>query len=312
LNKAAWGSFWILGFIWGSSFLLIRVGVEEVSATQLVLVRTVIAAIGLNIVRHLRGKSLPRDWATIRAFAIIGVGNATLPYTLISLSEQNISSGLAAVLQSTASLFTLVVAHFVFADERINMQKIIGLVVGFGGIIILSSGAIEGGEINTSFLLGQFGMMGASLCYAIFTVYSRTVIRKQIEPVVIASGTFISSAIFAVLFVFIEPLLGGRSWVSFGALDTDVLLAIFGLGLLNTFIAYLFFYFIVQQLGAFRASMVTYIIPAVGLFLGWLILDEKIELYMIFGAALIVTGIGIVNLHYDLLRRASSKPVEAT
>lgn len=304
MNKPAWVSFWILGFIWGSSFLLIRVGVEDIPATQLVLVRAFIAAVGLNALRMMRGIPMPRDPKIIRAFIFIGVGNAAIPYTLISLAEQNISSGMAAVLQATASLQTLVIAHFVFSDERMTPQKIFGLLIGFSGVIVLSSNAIDpGGSINIPMLLGIMGMVFASTFYAIFTVYSRTVIKRDIEPIVVASANFIPATIAAAVFVILEPLLGGRAFVPFHELPSDSLRAVIGLGFFNTFIAYLFFYYIVRELGAFRASMVTYIVPVVGLILGWLLLNETVNATMLIGAALIFTGIGVVNLHPSVLRK---------
>ncbi|GAB4529282.1 MAG: DMT family transporter [Anaerolineae bacterium] len=310
MKKAAWASFWILGFIWGSSFLLIRIGVEDVPATQLVLVRTVIAAIGLNLVRMARGIPLPRDWPTVRALILIGIGNVTIPYTLISFAEQEISSGMAAVLQATASLFTLVIAHFFLSDERMSVQKIIGLTVGFGGVIVLSSQSISGGEIDTRMLLGQMGMVAASFFYAMFITYSRIVIKRDIAPIVIASANFIPAAIASAVLVVLEPLFGGRAFVPFTDLPSGALWAIFGLGFLNTFIAYMFFYFIVQQLGAVRGSMVTYVVPLVGLFLGWLVLQEELTPQMLIGAALIFTGIGTVNLRMP--PRQKPLPVEAT
>lgn len=312
MNKTAWASFWILGCIWGSSFLLIRIGVEDIPATQLVLIRTAIAAFFLNIVRIRRGYALPRDWPTIRAMILIGIGNVTIPYTFISLAEQNITSGMAAVLQSTASLFTLVIAHFAFADERISTKKIIGLVVGFSGIIVLSSQSLSGGELNTPMLLGQIGMICASLFYAVFTTFSRTVIKRDIAPIVVASATFIPAAVCAAVFTVLEPVFGGRAFVSPADLPSGAIVAAVGLGFFNTFIAYLFFYYIVQQLGAFRASMVTYIVPAVGLFLGILV-GEEVTLTMILGAILIFCGIGIINIQPQALRdMIRSRPAGAT
>lgn len=313
MNKAAWASFWILGLIWGSSFLLIRVGVQDMSATQVVLIRIVFAAIGLNLVRMMRGVPLPRDWQTVKALILIGGGNAAIPYTLISLAEQNITSGMAAVLQATASLQTLVFAHFAFADERMTTQKIMGLMVGFGGVIVLSSNAIDpGGKIDTPMLLGILGMVLASTFYASFIVYSRKVIKRDIEPIVVASGTFIPATFFSALFLILEPLLGGRAFVPFSQLPTDTILAVFGLGFVNTFIAYLFFYYIIRELGAFRASMVTYIVPVVGLILGWLLLHEHISAAMFIGGAMIFTGIGIVNIRLTELRKYIHRaPVKA-
>lgn len=299
MNIAAWSSFWILGFIWGSSFLLIRVGVGEMSATQVVLIRTTVAALGLNAVLWLRGKRLPRDWATIRAFIFIGIGNATIPYTFIALGEQTITSGMAAVLQATASLFTLVIAHFAFADERMTVKKVMGLLIGFSGVIVLSSKSINGGELDTPTLLGQLAIVIASLFYATFITYSRRVIRRDIEPMVVAGGTFIPASLMAVVFVLLEPVFGGRAFVPFSEVSSDVTLAVFALGFFNTFVAYMFFYFIIQQLGAFRASMVTYIVPVVGLFLGWLVLNEEVDAVLLLGAGMIFAGIAIVNLRFS-------------
>lgn len=312
MNKAAWLSFWILGFIWGSSFLLIRISVEALPPTQLVLIRTTTAAVFLNIVLYARGRRIPSDWPTVRALILIGIGNAAIPYTLISFGEQNITSGMAAVLQSTASLFTLVIAHFVFADERITQRKVVGLFVGFSGVIILSSGTINGGEIDVPMLLGQLAVVGASIFYATFITYSRRVLSQNIEPLVVSATTFIAAAAAAGVFMFLEPLLGGQRAMSLTELPARSVFAAFGLGFLNTFIAYMFFYFIIRELGAFRASMVTYIVPVVGMVLGWLVLDEVIAPYMVIGAALIFTGIGIINLQLgDLLRRRTAMEEEA-
>lgn len=301
MNRPAWAAFWILGTIWGSSFLLIRVGVEDMSATQVVVIRTIIAAIGLNLVRMMRGFPIPRDWPTLRALIIIGIGNATIPYTLISLGEQNITSGMAAVLQATASLFTLITAHIVFADERINRQKVFGLVIGFMGVVVLSSNTISNGKLDTSMLLGQLAIIGASLCYAIFTVYSRTMIKRDIEPIVVSSVSFIAAAVGAAGFVVLEPLIGGRAFVPFGDVPNKVIGAVFMLGFLNTFIAYLFFYFIVSELGAFKAVMVTYVVPVIGMVLGVLALGEVITPQMAVGAALIFTGIAFINISPSVL-----------
>ena len=297
MNRKAWIAFWILGLIWGSSFLLIRVGVEDIPATELVLIRIFIAAVGLNIARMLRGIPLPRDWPTIRAFSLIGLGNAAIPYTLISLGEQTITSGMAAVLQSTVSLFTLVIAHFAFADEHMTTQRVVGLTIGFIGIVVLYSNSIVDGKIDMPVFMGQMAMILASLFYATFIVYSRMVIRRNIQPIVIAAGTFLPALFWAALFVLLEPVLGGRAFIPPSDLPRESLWAAIGLGFFNTFIAYIFFYYIIRELGSFRASMVTYVVPVVGLMLGVLVLDERVTITMIIGAVMIFIGIGIVNVN---------------
>ena len=324
MKKSAWASFWLVAIIWGSSFLLIRVGVSGVSATQVVFTRTAIAAVGLSTLAYSRGLRFPKDMRVVRALLILGVFNVTIPYMFISFGEQAIPSGMAAVLQSTAALFGLVIAHFAFVDERITRRKLLGLAVGFSGVFLLSADAInpaspfyspllglsfphftvagEDSGLNIHFLLGQLAIVAASLCYAGSTSFSRKVMAHyKVPPLITSASTFIVGASLGFVFMFIEPLLGGRAYTPYNELENNILFAILGLGFINTFIAYMFFYFIIQQLGAFRATMVTYVVPAVGLILGWLVLQEKVSSTMFLGAGLIFIGIGIINIKLKLL-----------
>ena len=118
-----WSAFWVLGLIWGASFLFIRIGVEQLSPFQVVFIRTGIAALGLNLVLLSRGKHLPFNWRDLMPLIILGVANTTIPFALITTGEKAITSGLAAMLQSAASLFTAVIAHFYFSDERLTPRK---------------------------------------------------------------------------------------------------------------------------------------------------------------------------------------------
>ncbi|MEZ4669918.1 MAG: EamA family transporter [Anaerolineae bacterium] len=306
-KKQAWMSFWLLSFIWGSSFLFIRVGVEQLPTFQLVFIRTGIAAIGLNIVAYWRGKGLPRDWKGIRDLLILGVVNTVLPFALITWGESSIESGLAAVLQGTAALFTMVVAHFVFADERITVRKIAGLGIGFLGVVVLASRSTEGvvSEVDPAMhLFGQLAIVAASLCYALGGTYSRKAIQNRLAPITAAAGALTVTAIITGIIAHIAPLLGGPPPVLLADLRPDVLRAMLALGLLNTFVAYLMFYSIVAALGASRASMVTYVIPAVGLVLGAVFLKEQVDIRLLIGAGLIMGGIAVVNLRLgEILKR---------
>lgn len=326
MKTSAWLSFWLVAFIWGSSFLLIRVGVGGVSASQVVFTRTIIAAICLTIFTYLRGFRFPTRIDVIIPLIILGIGNVATPYMLISLGEQVITSGMAAVLQATAALFGLIIAHFAFEDERITRRKVLGLMVGFSGVFLLSADAItpatmsaygdfflklnisnfinplEATSLNIHVLLGQLAIVGASLCYATFTVYSRRVMKKYDLPSIVTStSTFIVGAFLGFIFLFLEPLFGGRAFIPYDQLDNDVLFAIVTLGFVNTFIAYIFFYFIIKELGAFRATMVTYVVPAVGLVLGAIVLHEVVSITMLMGASFIFLGIGIINIKLKLL-----------
>ncbi|MBZ0291766.1 MAG: DMT family transporter [Anaerolineae bacterium] len=302
MNRQAWTAFWFIGLIWGSSFLLIRVGVRELRPIEVVFIRTSIAAIGLGLVIALRRVPIPTDWRNIRALIIIGLGNVVAPFVLISWGEQHIASGVAAVLQSTAALFTLVVAHFAFTDERITTRKIVGLLTGFVGVIVLFSRELTstGGEAATLGLLGQLAIVVASAFYATFTTYSRKIIQGSVEPVILSGSTMLVAALATAPFALFAE--GGFTPLR-QAVSSDVLVSVVILGFLNTFIAYLFYYFVVRELGASRASMVTYIVPVVGVILGALLLAEEVGLPLVIGTALIFVGIGIVNLRRPARRQ---------
>ncbi len=291
----------MLSLIWGSSFLLIRISVEEMDELQIVFMRSLIAAIGLNAILFLRGKRWPTDWRTLRSLILLGVMNPAIPFILITWGEKSVESGLASVLQSTAALFGLIFAHFAFADERMNMQKALGLGLGFIGVLVLSSRSWAAGAVLTGDLLGQLAIVVASLFYALSTTYSKLSIH-DLEPIMISAGAMTTAAIITGILMLVAPLAGGSAPVPLTDVSTNVLLSVLMLGFMNTFIAYLIFYSLVRSLGAGRTQMVTYVVPVVGLFLGAVFLNEVIDARLIAGASLIFAGIALVNLQLGRIR----------
>lgn len=303
-TKQAWVGFWLLALIWGSSFLFIRIGVEQLPPFQLVFIRTGIAAVGLTSVVYLRGKRLPTDWHGIGDLLFLGSINTVVPFALITWGETRIESGLASVLQGTAALFTLLIAHFAFADERISWRKLAGLLIGFLGVVVLASrstaGQIEQSDA-TMHLLGQLAVIVASFCYALGGTYGRKAMQHRLDPIVVSAGSMTVAAVLSGIIAWLSPLLGGPAPVRLGQLTPGVLGAVLALGLVNTFGAYLIFYPLVSVLGAARTSMVTYVIPVVGLVLGAIFLGEQVDLRLLIGTLMIVGGIGIVNLNLRAL-----------
>lgn len=311
--KQAWVGFWLLGFIWGSSYLFIRIGVEEIPPFQLVFIRTAIAAVGLNIVLLLLGKRFPTDRRSLMDLLFLGIFNTVFPFMLITLGETRIESALASVLQGTAALFTMVLAHFNFVDERITPRKIAGLALGFLGVVILASRSAGETVVEadpTWHLLGQLAILGASFCYATGGVYSRKVMQNRLEPIVTAAGAMTVAAITTGFIAHAVPTLAGAPPVNLDQLSPRVLASVLILGFFNTFGAYLIFYSLVATLGAARTSMVTYIIPAVGLALGAIFLGEAVDARLLIGAILIVGGIAIVNLKLAAVFNGFRRPVK--
>lgn len=314
-TKQAWIGFWLLALIWGSSYLFIRIGVEQVPPFQLVFIRTGIAAIGLTTVVYLRGKRLPTDWRSIGDLLFLGIVNTVFPFALITWGETRIESGLASVLQATSALFSLVVAHFVFVDERITWRKVAGLSAGFLGVVVLASrstGQTTVGITPAMHLLGQMAIVVSSLCYAVGGVYGRKAMQSRLEPIVTAAGAMLVAAVTTGILASLSPMLGGPAPVAISEFTPRVLGAVVTLGFVNTFTAYLIFYSLIAALGAARTSMVTYVLPVIGLGLGAIFLGEQVDLRLLVGAILILGSIGVVNLKAASLMvrmRTASMPV---
>lgn len=298
-TKQAWLGFWILALIWGSSYLFIRIGVEQMTPFQLVFMRTGIAALGLNLVIFAQGRRLPTDGRSVRDLLFLGIVNTVFPFALITWGEQYIESGLASVLQGTTALFSLVIAHFAFVDERITWRKVIGLLLGFLGVVVLASRSRGAAVITQSgllHLLGQLAIVGSSLCYALGGAYSRQAMQHRLEPLVVSAGAMTVAAVITGVIAYMAPLWGGAAPVPWAELTPRVLSAVFVLGVANTFVAYLLFYPLIAALGAARTAMITYVLPVVGLLLGALFLAEPVDSRLLVGAILILGSIGIVNL----------------
>ncbi|MEZ4660206.1 MAG: DMT family transporter [Caldilineaceae bacterium] len=299
-QKQAWLGFWVLALIWGSSYLFIRIGVEQMPPFQLVFMRTGIAAIGLLTVAYARGKRLPTDRRSLRDLLFLGIFNTVFPFALITWGETRIESSLASILQGTTALFALIIAHFAFVDERITPRKVIGLVIGFLGVVVLagrSSGEIDAAITPAMHRLGQLALILSSVCYAVGGAYSRKAMQNRLEPIVTAAGAMTVAAITTGFIAYAAPMWGGNAPLNLGALSPRVLGSVVMLGVVNTFGAYLIFYSLIAALGAARTAMVTYIIPVVGLALGILFLGEQADLRLFMGAILILGSIAIVNLN---------------
>jgi len=300
-----WAAFWVLGMIWGSSFLLIRISVEAMPPSQVVFIRNTIAAIGLNLVLIIQRKQLPYNRKTLVPVIMLGLTGIALPCLLISWGEQSIDSGVTAVLQATVALFALVMAHFAFADEKIRSYKVVGLLIGFAGVIVLASRSWIGGQIEASTLTGQGAIILASALFAFGSVYSRILSRVSTEPLVLATGAVTVTAIVMGLLNIIA-MIGGQTFANVLELEPSVIVSVTMLGVFNTFAAWVLFYSVIKHLGAARASMVAYVVVPIGLVLGVLVRDEIVDERVILGGLLIVGAVIYVDVQTARRRNAET------
>ncbi len=283
-----WGAFAILGLIWGSSFLWIKIAVQEVGPFTLVAFRVLFGLLGLLVVMRWQRQSFPRDRRTIRAFIIMGVVNTVIPFILISWGETKIDSSLAAILNGTTPLFTIVIANFWLHDEKITLPRLAGLLVGFVGVIVLVSRDLAANGVQGD-VLGQLAVLFAAISYATALTFSRKYLRGQ-KPVV--QSTMILVVASSVMWV-TAPIVESPFHIPQLPITW---LALAWLGLLGLCIAYLMFFYLNNVWGPTRASLVTYVFPVVGLILGILFLKEEADWRLIAGSALVVASVAVVNL----------------
>ncbi len=292
-----WGAFGLLSLLWGSSFLWIKVALQEVGPFTLVGWRLVAGLVTMALILALRRPELPRQRATWFHLAMLGVINITLPFFLISWGQKTIDSAVASVLNSTVPLFTLVIAHLLLPDERITLQRTVGLLAGFAGVVVLVLRELGPGTFRQS-LLGQLAVLLAAVSYAVSGVYVRRYLRQVPQLlqafVPMAAAQFL---IWPLAFLFERPVILPTQAVTWIALTF--------LGVLGLSAAYILFFYLIHSVGATRASLVTYPIAVVGVAMGVIFLGEQLDINLILGTLLVILGVGVVNW------RAAGRPKPA-
>jgi len=274
-----WFVFIVLGILWGSSFLWIKIAIQEISPLLLVTLRLSFAIITLTIAAIIARPLWPQSkrlWLTLVFFGLV---NTAIPYFLISWGEQYIDSAVAAILNSSTPLFAMIIAHIFLDDDRITLPRLTGLLIGFVGIVIIVSRDLgqneTGSQYTTLILLGQAAVLLASLLYAGSAVFAKRNL-EGLSPVVQGLVPIVEDPIsFPEL-----PI----TWIS-----------VTWLGLLGTGFAFILYFYLIQSVGPTRTTLVTYIFPLVGLVLGVIVLGEKLDWRLTVGAALIIISIVVVN-----------------
>jgi drug/metabolite transporter (DMT)-like permease len=284
-----WGAFVLLGLIWGSSFLWIKVAVAEIGPFMLVALRVLFGLAGLLLIVLIRRQKISLDRSALLGFLFLGAVNTAVPFTLISWGETHIESALAAILNGTMPLFTIVIAHFWLQDEKINLQRSAGLLTGFVGVFILVTRDLEPGAAIHNDLLGQLAVLAAAACYATAATFTRRHLRGH-APLVQS----MMNLLFADVLLWMALPIAERP-VEFPALPLTWL-ALVWLGILGSCVAYLLYFYLIHHWGPTRTSLVTYVFPVVGVILGVAFLNEVADLRLVVGTVLVVAGIALVNL----------------
>jgi drug/metabolite transporter (DMT)-like permease len=275
----------LLSLIWGASFLFIKVAVATIPPFSMAFGRTALAAMLLYLVLRSRGLRMP-GWGPVwGTFLLMGLFNGAVPYTLITWAEIHIDSGLAAILNALMPLFTVLLAHLFTGDERLNWMKVVGIFLGFLGVVaLIGPAALKG---LGKHVLAQLAVMAAALCYAVAIIYGRRL--REITPLVSATGQLFCAAFLTLpmILIFDAPWALSPSFISVAALTC--------LSLLGTALAYLLYYYLLQRIGSTNLSLVTYLLPITGVFWGALLLGERLHWSAFLALGLILAGIAGIN-----------------
>ncbi|MGH3384302.1 MAG: DMT family transporter [Nocardioidaceae bacterium] len=287
----------LLGAIWGCSFLFIGVGVRELHPMYVTLGRVAAGALALLVVLLVRRERLPRSGRLWAHLMLLGGFGAALPFTLFGYGEQRIPSLLAGIWNGTTPLVVLPIAVLVFRTERFTTQRVVGLVLGFVGVLVVLGvwQAVDGAH-----LAGQLMCLAAAACYGVAIPYQRRFVADARE-----SGLAISAAMLIVataMLAVIAPLTAGAP-PPLGSLSPEVIVSVLALGAIGTGVAFVIHLRNIRIVGASSASMVTYLVPIFAIIVGVIVLDEHITWHQPVGALVVLAGVAVSQGVFDRWRR---------
>lgn len=285
MQTTEWLLLLLLSFLWGGSFFFNKIALQDLPPLTLVLGRLSCAAIGLLLYVYSRGEQMPCNFRQWRDFWIMGLLNNLLPFCLIVWGQQHIDSGLAAILNATTPLFTVVLAHFLTRDERLTLNRLLGVLLGFAGVVtLIGAEPLQRQDFRS---LGQIAVLGAAFSYACAGIYGRRF--KAISAPVAAAGMLTSTACTLLPIALVVE----HSWEfrpQIGAWG-----ALLGLGFLCTALAYCIYFHILAVAGTTNLMLVTFLIPISALLLGSLFLHERLANTAFVGMGLISLGLAAID-----------------
>lgn len=284
MNLSEWIMLIILSILWGGSFFFVGVAVKALPPLTIVALRVTLASLTLFTVAHFSGQRLSMRRKIWVAFLGMSLLNNVIPFSLIVWGQIHIASGFASILNATTPLFTVIAAHLLTCDEKMNPLKVFGVVIGFSGVVIMigykAITGLGGG------IYGQFAILGAALSYSLAGIYGRRFSRLGIKPIVTATGQVTASS---VILIPLALLVDKPFTLPFPGLE--VWSAIMGLAFLSTAVAYILYFRVLATAGATNVLLVTLLIPVSAILFGIAFLGEQVELKQLVGMGLISIGL---------------------
>lgn len=285
----------LLALMWGNSFLFVKTAVASIPPGWIVAGRLTVGSALLVAICLARGKALPRTWQTWLLLGAISVVGTGLPWFAHAWAQQALDSGLTAVLNATTPAATLLLA-LAFGIERLHTMRMVGLGVAIAGSLIVIGGEVSGGGPVLSLIVAVLAPFG----YGLGSVLTRRYVTGRITALPAAATQLAGAAV--VLNLLALGVEGPPPGV--GSLEPIPALALLGLGVFGTGLAYIIYFTLIERVGATNASMVTYLVPIVGLIAGSLVRGEQFGPNVFIGAAVLIVGV------YLAQRRPAGVPTE--
>lgn len=287
LGTREWLLLIVLSVLWGSSFFFSAIAVKQIEPFTLAFLRMALAALTLGVVALAMRVTLPKGRAVWEGFIFLGIFGTAVPFSLIYWGQTEISGGLTSILNATIPLFTILIAHFTTADEKLSARRVAGVLAGMAGVaVIIGPSALSGA--GESALLAEAAILGAALCYASVSIFGKR--YREVPPVVIACAQLAigAIAILPVMLVFGDPFGGPVP-------DAATIAAVAAIALLSTALAFILYFQILAAAGATNVVLVTLLVPVSAILLGSLILGETLALRHFAGLAFIALGLIVID-----------------
>jgi drug/metabolite transporter (DMT)-like permease len=299
LDATGWGLIAILSVLWGGAFFLIEVGLRSYPPITLVFIRVGFAVPAMWIAMRIMGQHLPTDMRIWALLTVVGAFNCALPFTLFFWGQQYLDSSYAAILNATTPLWGVVTAHFMTADEKATPSRIIGVLVGLAGIIVMvGPDAMKGFSNN---LLAQLACLISTVFYSLAAIFGRRLSQSSLTPMAVATGQTMTAALLMIPIMLVVD----QPW-TMPMPRLDATLAGLALALVSTALAYFLYFRLIDQSGASNAQLVAFLMPVLAVILGIAFLGESLSGGQIIGAGLI--ALGLVVLDGRLLARIRNVP----
>ena len=298
MSAANWAQLILLSILWGGSFFFNEIALVDLPTLTVVLGRLALGAVALVVTVRVLGVALPASAAVWRAFFFMGLLNNAVPFTLIVWGQVHLASGIAAVLNATTPMFTVLVAHFATSDERLSAARVAGVVAGFAGVAAMMAGGPPHEQVPGSgwLVLAHVAVVGAACSYAFAAVYGRRFKAMGVAPLAVATGQVTASSLILLPLV----LLVDQPW-TLSMPGVPAIGALVAIAVLSTALAYVLYFRILSSAGATNLSLVTFLVPVSAIALGVLFLGESLESHHLIGIALIAAGLVVIDGR--LLRR---------